>query len=135
MTKDNFNRKKNQSNTKIIQLDPLSSRLSDAGHSGGASKGLKISHTKKIMKEVKPIIDKKNKTYRELNTSKNTKSLNKAQERLHTANEYRTYVTLRMKDKLPLEARKMLKKPFDKVIKGRQNIRNIFTQKLLKKDN
>ena len=40
MTKDNFNRKKNYSNTKIIQLDPLSERLSSAGFTGGASKSL-----------------------------------------------------------------------------------------------
>ena len=38
MTKDNFDRKKNYGNTKIIQLDPLSERLSNAGHMGGASK-------------------------------------------------------------------------------------------------
>jgi hypothetical protein len=48
MTKDNFNRKKNYSNTKIIQLDPLSERLSDAGHMGGASKS---RTTKKFLKE------------------------------------------------------------------------------------
>ena len=40
MTKDNFNRKKNYSNTKIIQLDPLSERLSSAGFTGGASRSL-----------------------------------------------------------------------------------------------
>ena len=38
MTKDSFNRKKNYSNTKIIELDPLGKRLSDAGFTGGASK-------------------------------------------------------------------------------------------------
>ena len=40
MTKDSFNRKKNYSNTKIIQLDPLSERLSSAGFTGGASRSL-----------------------------------------------------------------------------------------------
>ena len=36
MTKDSFNRKKNYSNTKIIQLDPLGERLSNVGMTGGA---------------------------------------------------------------------------------------------------
>ena len=58
MTKDNFNRKKNYSNTKIIQLDPLSERLSNAGHMGGASK---ISRPKKLSKEDSIALRKANK--------------------------------------------------------------------------
>ena len=120
---------------KVRTLDPLSDRLNAAGFTGGASKGLKIKDTKKILKEVKPIIDKKNKTYRSIKTSESTKNLNKAQERVHTADEYRSYVNFRMKNKLPSEARKILDAPFKKVLKNRKLIRDAFAQKLIKKDN
>ena len=135
MTKKDSERNKLYSNVKIQKLDPLSAALDDAGHAGGASKGLKIKDTKKLLKEVKPIIDKKNKTYRSIKTSKSTKNLNKAQERVHTADEYRSYVNLRMKNKLPSEASKMLDAPFKKVLKNRKLIRDAFAQKLIKKDN
>jgi len=42
MTKDNFNRKKNYSNTKIIQLDPLAERLSSIGLKGGAGRNVSV---------------------------------------------------------------------------------------------
>ena len=58
MTKKDSERNKLYSNVKIQKLDPLSDKLSSAGFSGGASKGLKIKDTKKLLKEVKPIIDK-----------------------------------------------------------------------------
>ena len=135
MTKEDSERNKIYSNIKIKKIDPLSERLSAAGFTGGASKGLKIKDTKKILKEVKPIIDKKNKAYRSIKTSESTKNLNKAQERVHTADEYRSYVNLRMKNKIPSEAGKILDAPFKKVLKNRQLIRDAFAQKLIKKDN
>ena len=60
MTKDSFNRKKNYSNTKIIELDPLGKRLSDAGFTGGASKrmlkkSLFKTEAKKAFKETKDL--------------------------------------------------------------------------------
>jgi hypothetical protein len=38
MTKEDSKRKKNYSNMKVIQLDPLGERLSDVGMTGGASR-------------------------------------------------------------------------------------------------
>ena len=55
MTKDSFNRKKNYSNTKIIQLDPLGERLSNVGMTGGASARKSKSSDIKII-TVKPLI-------------------------------------------------------------------------------
>jgi hypothetical protein len=135
MTKKDSERNKLYSNVKIQKLDPLSDKLSSAGFSGGASKGLKIKDTKKLLKEVKPIIDKKNKTYRSMKPGDSTKNLNKAQERVHVADEYRSYVNLRMKNKLPVEARKMLDEPFKKVLKIRKLTRDAFARRLIKKDN
>ena len=51
MTKDNFNRKKNYSNTKIIQLDPLAERLSSIGLKGGAGRSLLSRGVKKTTKD------------------------------------------------------------------------------------
>jgi hypothetical protein len=96
---------------------------------------LKISDTKKLLKEIKPVIDKKNKASRSIKTSESTKNLNKAQERVHVADEYKSYVTNVMKNKLPKKAQELLKKPFDKVLKARKTIRDAFAQKLIKKDN
>ena len=42
MSKQDSKSKKNYSNIKTIKLDPLGERLSDAGHTGGASKKLKF---------------------------------------------------------------------------------------------
>ena len=66
MTKDSFNRKKNYSNTKIIELDPLGKRLSDAGFTGGASKrmlkkSLFKTEAKKAFKETKDLKTTKDK--------------------------------------------------------------------------
>ena len=66
MTKDNFNRKKNYSNTKIIQLDPLGERLSNVGFTGGASKrmlkkSLFKTEAKKAFKETKDLKTTKDK--------------------------------------------------------------------------
>ena len=47
MTKDNFDRKKNYSNTKIIQLDPLAERLNSIGLKGGAGRSLLSRGVKK----------------------------------------------------------------------------------------
>tara|TARA_R110000744_G_C18879749_1_gene506456 strand:+ start:41 stop:481 length:441 start_codon:yes stop_codon:yes gene_type:complete len=51
MTKDNFDRKKNYSNTKIIQLDPLAERLSSIGLKGGAGRSLLSRGVKKTTKD------------------------------------------------------------------------------------
>ena len=51
MTKDNFDRKKNYSNTKIIQLDPLAERLNSIGLKGGAGRSLLSRGVKKITKD------------------------------------------------------------------------------------
>ena len=66
MTKDSFNRKKNYSNTKIIQLDPLGERLSNVGFTGGASKrmlkkSLFKTEAKKAFKETKDLKTTKDK--------------------------------------------------------------------------
>ena len=42
MTKDNFDRKKNYGNDKIIKLDPLAKKLDSVGMTGGASKSSSI---------------------------------------------------------------------------------------------
>jgi hypothetical protein len=51
MTKDNFDRKKNYSNTKIIQLDPLAERLNSIGLKGGAGRSLLSRGVKKTTKD------------------------------------------------------------------------------------
>jgi hypothetical protein len=48
MSKEDSKRKKNYSNMKVIQLDPLGERLSDVGFMGGASKSMT---TRKFLKE------------------------------------------------------------------------------------
>ena len=48
MTKEDSKRKKNYSNMKVIQLDPLGERLSNVGFMGGASKSMT---TRKFLKE------------------------------------------------------------------------------------
>ena len=52
MTKKDSERNKLYSNVKIQQIDPLSDKLSSVGFSGGASKGLKIRDTKKLLKKI-----------------------------------------------------------------------------------
>jgi len=56
MTKDNFDRKKNYSNTKIIQLDPLAERLSSIGLKGGAGRSLLSRGVKKPLKTLLKIL-------------------------------------------------------------------------------
>ena len=61
MTKDNFDRKKNYSNTKIIQLDPLAERLSSIGLKGGAGRSLLSRGVKKTTKDTIKIFKKTDK--------------------------------------------------------------------------
>ena len=51
MTKKNSERNKLYSNVKIHQIDPLSSKLSDAGFAGGASKRLLSKEAKKSLRK------------------------------------------------------------------------------------
>mgnify|MGYP003154659387 CR=1 FL=1 len=64
MTKDSFNRKKNYSNTKIIQLDPLTESLNKAGMKGGAAKSILGKNFKKSAKQAY----KENKKFKVKNT-------------------------------------------------------------------
>ena len=40
---------------KVKQIDPLASRLTEAGHTGGASKSLKIKSNFKLKNQIKKI--------------------------------------------------------------------------------
>tara|TARA_R100000234_G_C4858138_1_gene118043 strand:- start:50 stop:499 length:450 start_codon:yes stop_codon:yes gene_type:complete len=149
MTKDSFNRKKNYSNTKIIQLDPLGERLSNVGMTGGASarksksSDIKIITVKPLIKRLKSVIDKRRSDIRkyrkdkEKESSKSLTAANKAQERLETADEFRAGVIGVFKTKIPKNELKKLKKPFDTVMKKRSVIRNALAhpEKIKKKSN
>ena len=80
MTKDSFNRKKNYSNTKIIQLDPLGERLSNVGMTGGASarksksSDIKIITVKPLIKRLKSVIDKRRSDIRKYRKDKEKES-------------------------------------------------------------
>ena len=52
MSKEDSKRKKNYSNMKVIQLDPLGERLSDVGMTGGVSRSLLGKNFKKSTKKV-----------------------------------------------------------------------------------
>ena len=132
MTKKDSERNKLYSNVKIQKLDPLSEKLDAAGFSGGASKkssSLKIIDAKPLIKKLKSVIDKRRsdtRKYRKDQAKKNSPALNllnRAQERLETADEFRAGVIGVMKTKLPKEGLKMVKEPFDRVLKSRSRIR------------
>ena len=132
MTKKDSDKIKNYSNVKPMQIDPLGERLSRVGMAGGASKkssSLKIMDAKPLIKKLKSVIDKRRsdtRKYRKDRAKKDSPALNrlnKAQERLETADEFRAGVIGVMKKKLPKEGLKMIKDPFDRVLKSRSRIR------------
>ena len=102
MTKDNFDRKKNYSNTKIIQLDPLAERLNSIGLKGGAGRSLLSRGVKKTTKDT-------------IKNFKKTDKLSKQKDKLNDSGKF-------VKDGALANKNIKLKKEWQEEINGKSKI-------------